>query len=122
MVFRSCDFGGQKSWRLVNSRQLFVELFNEAGGGEIYSVGSDMQSFLDCVTKYYSLFYDYPDTIKKVWFSGRTETEVTEVMVKEEDLIRPILEKIVYQTDDGTVYCDDKDVDWNDVKQQVSQL
>ena len=81
-----------------------------------------MQSFLDCVTKYYSLFYDYPDTIKKVWFSGRTETEVTEVMVKEEDLIWPILEKIVYQTDDGTVYCDDKDVDWNDVKQQVSQL
>ena len=43
-------------------------------------------------------------------------------MVKEEDLIRPILEKIVYQTDNGTVYCDDKDVDWNNVKQQVSQL
>ena len=122
MVFRSCDFGGQKSWRLVNSRQLFVELFNEAGGGEIYSVGSDMQSFLNCGTKYYSLFYDYPDTIKKIWFWDGTETEKREVIVKEEGLIQSTFGKIIHQTDDGTVYCDDKNVDWNDVKQQVSQL
>mgnify|MGYP000152555067 FL=1 len=76
----------------------------------------NLHLYEDVATKYYSLFYDYPDAIKKLWLTRDGDmTELFEEMVdKQRELCMDVIEQVERDEEDT--------IDWDDVKRKVHTL